>query len=140
MDLINRVYSRFVLVYEISQNNELEKAKKMAYAAIRNSLGVIIFFTLILLQNLIDIFLFDFRFQRFSYPIYYIYIGFALVILIYIQLAKKFLKPKLRLDEDFYNQDKLKSSKRFYILFIIGLSLFGGFIFVISRLLYINYS
>ena len=137
MEIINEVYTKFSLVYELSQGKDLEHAKHLAYVAIRNSLGVLIFFSILFIHSSIDLFLFDISFDRSNTPILLIYLGFAIFVIGYLFLAKKYLKPRLKLIPQIYFKENLKDFKRFYVIFIILLSLFGGFSFVGMRLLYI---
>jgi len=137
LEVINKVYTKFSLVYELSQGKDFEQAKHLAYVAIRNSLGVLIFFSILFIHSSIDLFLFDISFDRSNTPILLIYLGFAIFVIGYLFLAKKYLKPRLKLIPQIYFKENLKDFKRFYVIFIILLSLFGGFSFVGMRLLYI---
>ena len=110
MEIINEVYTKFSLVYELSQGKDLEHAKHLAYVAIRNSLGVLIFFSILFIHCSIDLFLFDISVDRSDTPIFLIYLGFAIFIIGYLYLAKKYLKPRLKLIPQLYFKENLKAS------------------------------
>ncbi len=136
MLIINKIYTKLVLVYNLTQNKDLDKSKELAYTAIRNTIGVILFFSVIFFQSLIDLFITDFRIKRSDFPIYYLYLGLGIIIIGFIFFSKVYLKPKL---EYFPNREtkNLRKLKRFFTGYIISIALFGGLIFVILRLLYI---
>lgn len=138
MQTINKIYTKLVLVYNLTQNNDLTKSKELAYTAIRNTIGVLLFFSIIVIQSLIDIFITDFRIERSDFPIYYLYLGLGFLIIGFILLSKVYLKPRL----EYFSEIKpknLKKLKWFFIRYIISIALFGGLIFIILRLLYIYF-
>ena len=55
LEVINKAYTKFSLVYELSQGKDFEQAKHLAYVAIRNSLGVLIFFSILFIHSSIDL-------------------------------------------------------------------------------------
>ena len=136
MQLINKIYTKLVLVYNITQNKDLDKSKELAYTAIRNTIGVLLFFSIIFIQSLIDLFITDFRIKRSDFPIYYLYLGLGIIIIGFIFFSKVYLKPNL---EYFPNPETKnpRKLKRYFTGYIICIALFGGLIFVLLRMLYI---
>lgn len=87
-----------------------KKLKKWP-VAIRNGLGIVIFFSLLFLQSFVDIFIADISIKRYDYPIYYLYLGAFLMILSFIYCSKRILKPKLRYLPEAFLQPNLSFLK-----------------------------
>lgn len=138
MQKINKIYSKLVLVYHLTQNKDLIKSKKLAYIAIRNTIGVLLFLSLIFIQSLIDLFITDFRIRRSDFPVYYLYLGLGILIIGFIFFSKAYLKPKLEYIPK-PKPNNLASLKWFFIGYLISIALFGGLIFILIRLLYIYF-
>ncbi len=136
MQIINKNYTKLVLVYNITQNKDLDKSKELAYTAIRNTIGVLLFFSILFIQSMIGLFITDFRIKRSDFPIYYLYLGLGIIIIAFIHFSKVYLKPNL---EYFPNGETRnpKKLKRYFTGYVISLALFGGLIFIILRMLYI---
>ncbi|WP_026934266.1 hypothetical protein [Christiangramia echinicola] len=136
MQIINRIYTKLVLVYNITQNKDLDISKELAYTAIRNTIGVLLFFSIIFIQSLIDLFITDFRIKRSDFPIYYLYLGLGFIIIGFIYFSKVYLKPNLEYSPNGETKNP-KKLKRYFTGYIISIALFGGLMFVILRMLYI---
>ena len=139
MQTINRIYTKLVLAYNLTQNNDFNKSKELAYIAIRNTIGVLLFFSIIFIQSIIDLFITDFRIKRSDFPVYYLYLGLGILIIGFVIFSKVFLKPKLQYLPKLETKN-LKKLKRYFIGYIISIALFVGLIFVLLRILYIYFS
>lgn len=122
-------YEMFLNTYYYNQNKDLELSKKLAYVAIRNIIGVVVFmFSLLLLVVVTGVFdiVLDLRKNRFI-----LYFIMGIFIFTYFYFSKKFLKPIF----DDVELGKEKPSKNFFLITVVLLGLFGGVMFAFLKLL-----
>lgn len=123
------IYKVCFSTYFYNQNMDSKKASDIGFAAVRNFVGVI-FFMLFIVVSVVFKIIFEYKVRMADnrlllYPI------FLFIILTYINLSKKYMKPmfaNIQLD------DKFKGNNWPYISIIVFLGLYGGGMFVVARL------
>ena len=127
-------YETLLNNYFYYQNKDEETSKKFAYYSVRNIIGIVLFmFLLIFFVNILAVFKINLHLKHYRPLLYLLMAG---VIIGYILLTKKYLKPIF----DGIELQKEKPLKNNYSLYVVGIALFGGGMFVAARLITIYFS
>lgn len=134
---INYLYNIIHSVYLHKFNKNTKESKELTYLFFRNSLGVASLLILIFLF-ISSLCVFNLELNLADHRIK-IYLIMAVIIPSYLFLTKRKLKPRFdNIELKKFSKKEINRNHIYYILSIIVLSLFGGFIYIISKLITIN--
>ena len=129
------IYTMQLNYHYYSKKKEINKAKELSFGIVRNLIGVIVFMCLLFLYVVISC-AFHLRFNAGNYRLQG-YLVFGVMIVSYMYFGKKRIKPLFSdievIDKDLYIKNN------YHIYLAISMGLFGGAMYVISRLITIYF-
>lgn len=145
--LLLLLYQKYLNVYHYKKydiipgkkNMSINRSKELSYMAVRNIIGVILFFTCLFFFILLTGNCFSgFKINLIGGNRLLLYMVMLIMVFSFLHLSKRYLRPLFKnIEPQDLNNKEIKKCNRFYIVSIILLGLFSGLFFIVARLIFI---